>query len=173
MLIDQADRLAPRYAHSYGASGAQSRYRIRPATTPRIGSDVREVGRCGLSLKTHQSLPPWPPRLFQFGGQPVHIRLEPRPVSLQLGLPIGQRPQFIEHGCDVARHADLIGLGMISLRLCFLQFILELCAFFNQLRLVDLDPLQFGSMVGALPGILGASGQPERLIRSRAALRLP
>ena len=109
MLIDQADRLAPRYAHSYGASGARSRYRIRPATTPRIGSDVREVGRCGLSLKTHQSLPPWPPRLFQFGGQPVHIRLEPRPVSRQLGLPIGQRPQFIEHGCDVARHADLIG----------------------------------------------------------------
>jgi hypothetical protein len=115
MLIDQADRLAPRYAHSYGASGAQSRYRIRPATTPRICSDVREVGRCGLSLKTHQSLPPWPPRLFQFGGQPVHIRLEPRPVSLQLGLPIGQRPQFIEHGCDVARHADLIGLGVVGL----------------------------------------------------------
>jgi hypothetical protein len=52
-----------------------------------------------------------------------------------------------------SRHADLIGLGVISLRPRFLQFILELCAFFNQLRLVDLDPLQFGSMVGALPGI--------------------
>jgi hypothetical protein len=50
-----------------------------------------------------------------------------------------------------SRHADLIGLGVISLRPRFLQFILELCAFFNQLRLVDLDPLQFGSMVGALP----------------------
>jgi hypothetical protein len=56
-----------------------------------------------------------------------------------------------------SRHADLIGLGVISLRPRFLQFILELCAFFNQLRLVDLDPLQFGSMVGALPGIPVAS----------------
>ena len=34
---------------------------------------------------------------------------EPRPVGMQLGVPIGQGPQFIEHGCDVARHADLIG----------------------------------------------------------------
>jgi hypothetical protein len=40
VLIDQADRLAPRCAHSYGASGAQSRYRIMPTTTPRIYSDV-------------------------------------------------------------------------------------------------------------------------------------
>src|SRR4051794_35184444 len=40
VLIDQADRLAPRCAHRYGASGAQSRYRIMPTTTPRIYSDV-------------------------------------------------------------------------------------------------------------------------------------
>ena len=76
---------------------------------------------------------------------------------MQFGMTIGQGFQFIEHGGHVPRHADLIGLGMISLRPCFLQFILELCAFFNQLRLVDLDPLQFGSMVGALPSIPVAS----------------
>jgi hypothetical protein len=73
------------------------------------------------------------------------------------GMLVSHSPQFIKHGCHIPRHADLIGLGMISLRPCFLQFILELCAFFNQLRLVDLDPLQFGSMVGALPGIPVAS----------------
>jgi hypothetical protein len=42
---------------------------------------------------------------------------------------------------------------MVGLGPRFLQFFLKLGAFFNQLRLVDLDPLQFGSMVGALPGI--------------------
>jgi hypothetical protein len=102
-------------------------------------------------------MPPRLPCLLQIGGQPVHIRLEPRPVGVQIGIAIGQRLQLVEHDGHVARHADLIGLGMISLRPCFLQFILELCAFFNQLPLVDLDPLQFGSMVGALPGIPVAS----------------
>jgi hypothetical protein len=44
------------YIRSYGAFGAQSRYRIRPTVTSRIGSDVREAGRWGLSLEIHQQL---------------------------------------------------------------------------------------------------------------------
>src|SRR4051794_9927999 len=43
VLNDQADRLAPRCAHSYGASGAQSRYRIKPATTPKACADSQEA----------------------------------------------------------------------------------------------------------------------------------
>src|SRR4051794_24598531 len=36
-----------------------------------------------------QPPPPRSPRLFQLGGQPVHIRLKPRLVAVQLGLTIG------------------------------------------------------------------------------------
>jgi hypothetical protein len=34
VLIDQAASLASRCAHSYGASGTLSRYRIKPVATP-------------------------------------------------------------------------------------------------------------------------------------------
>jgi hypothetical protein len=80
------------YVHSYGASGAQSRYRIRLATTPRICSDVRKAGRWGLSLETQQPLPPWPPCPYQFGALPLQLRLKPRPI----GVAVGQNLQFIE-----------------------------------------------------------------------------
>jgi hypothetical protein len=110
------------------------------------------------AVQTSDQPPPSrPPRLFQLGSQPVHIRLKPRPVGVQLGVSISQGLQLVEHHGHVPRHADLIGFGVVGLGAGFLQFILELCAFFNQLRLVDLDPLQFGSMVGALPGIPVAS----------------
>jgi hypothetical protein len=49
--------------------------------------------------------------LVQLGGQPDHIRLEP-PRSA-----IGYGPQFIEHGGDVSRHTDLIGLKPAPRRL--------------------------------------------------------
>jgi hypothetical protein len=76
---------------------------------------------------------------------------------MQFSVLVGQGFQFIEHDGHIPRHAHLIGLGMVRLGPRFLQFVLELGAFFNQLPLVDLDPLQFGSMVGALPGIPVAS----------------
>src|SRR3954464_4160293 len=72
VLIDQADRLAPRCAHSYGASGAQSRYRIRSATTPRMYSDVLIAVAYRLP---QQPPPPWAERLAQFGAQPVQIAM--------------------------------------------------------------------------------------------------
>jgi hypothetical protein len=40
--------------------------------------------------------------------------LEPRLVGMKGGVAVGQRLQFIEHADDVARHADLIGLGMVA-----------------------------------------------------------
>jgi hypothetical protein len=42
--------------------------------------------------------------------------LGPRPVSVQLGMVVNHGPQFIEHVRDVARHADLIGLGVVDSR---------------------------------------------------------
>jgi hypothetical protein len=52
--------------------------------------------------------------------EPLHSGLEARPVGVHLGMPIGQSLQFIEHGGDIARHADLIGLGMVGLGASFL-----------------------------------------------------
>jgi hypothetical protein len=52
--------------------------------------------------------PPWSPRLFQLG-------LEPRPVGMQFGMAVSHGTQFIEHHSHVARHADLIGLGVVGL----------------------------------------------------------
>jgi hypothetical protein len=57
-------------------------------------------------------MPPAPPRLLQLAGQPIHVRLQPGAIRVQRGVAISERPQFLEHICDVARHADLIGLGM-------------------------------------------------------------
>jgi hypothetical protein len=45
VLIGQADRLAPHHVHSYGASGAQSRYRIMPAATPKACADSQGAAR--------------------------------------------------------------------------------------------------------------------------------
>jgi hypothetical protein len=50
--------------------------------------------------------------------------LEPPPISVQLGVAIGQGPQLIEHGGDIPRHADLISLGLVGLRPRLLQFVL-------------------------------------------------
>jgi hypothetical protein len=44
----------------------------------------------------------------------VQFRLKPRPVGVQFGVTVGQGLQFIEHGGDVPRHADLIGLGVVG-----------------------------------------------------------
>ena len=95
--------------------------------------------------------PPWPPRPCQFGARLFQFRLEPRPVAVQLSVAVGQRPQFIEHGCDVARHADLIGLGMVSLGARILQRILQLGALLDHPRLIVPDPLQLSSMSSVLP----------------------
>jgi hypothetical protein len=46
------------YVRSYGAFGAQSRYRIKPAATPRPCSDVWKAGRWGFSTETQQLLLP-------------------------------------------------------------------------------------------------------------------
>jgi hypothetical protein len=58
-----------------------------------------------------QPPPSRPLRLFQLGGQPGHIRLEPPRSAIDYG------PQFIEHDGDVSRHADLIGCGRAGLSL--------------------------------------------------------
>ena len=67
------------YIRSYGAFGAQSRYRIKPMATPKACADS------------------------QGGGQILHL---------------------IEDDRDGACHADLIGLGVVSLGAGFLQFVL-------------------------------------------------
>jgi hypothetical protein len=72
-----------------------------------------------------RSAAPWPPRLLQFGARLVQFRLEPRSIGMQFGVTISQRLQFIEHDGHVARHADLIRLGVVSLRPRFLQFIAQ------------------------------------------------
>jgi hypothetical protein len=55
-------------------------------------------------------MPPAPPRLLK-------LRLEPRSVSVQLGMVVSPGLQFIEHGGHIPRHADLIALGMVGLGL--------------------------------------------------------
>jgi hypothetical protein len=47
--------------------------------------------------------------LFQF-------RLKPYLVGMKGSMTISHSPQFIEHGGNVARHADLGGLGVVGLR---------------------------------------------------------
>jgi hypothetical protein len=37
------------------------------------------------TVSADQPPPPRPPRLLQFRRQPIHIRLEPRPIAVQLG----------------------------------------------------------------------------------------
>jgi hypothetical protein len=54
-------------------------------------------------------------RLFQIGGQPVHVRRESRPVSVQFGMAVSHGLQFIEHDGDIPRHADLISPVIPSL----------------------------------------------------------
>src|SRR4051812_28288783 len=100
------------YIRSYGAFGAQSHYRIKPTATPRIGSDVRKAGRWGLSLETQQPLSPRLSRSYQSGALPFQVRFQPRPVSMKGGMAVGQGSQFVEHHGDIARHADLVGLGV-------------------------------------------------------------
>ena len=85
---------------------------------------------------------------------------------MQLGLAIGQSLQLVEHGSDVARHADLIGLGVVGLGPRFLQLVLQLGAFFNQPRLIGLDELQLGGMAARVRTTSVA-------IRSRTMLQLP
>jgi hypothetical protein len=66
-------------------------------------------------LPSHQPPPPpRPPRLLQLGGQPVHIRLKPRLVGVQLGVMVGHGPQFIEHGGHIAGYAHLVRLGLVG-----------------------------------------------------------
>jgi hypothetical protein len=63
------------------------------------------------AVQTSDQPPPSrPPRLFQ-------LRLKARPLNVKFNVFVGQSLQLIEHGCHVARHADLIGLGVIGGRL--------------------------------------------------------
>jgi hypothetical protein len=55
------------------------------------------------------------PHLFQFSALPLQLRLELRPVGVQLGMTVGHGLQFIEHGGHIPRHADLIGLCVVGL----------------------------------------------------------
>ena len=64
-----------------------------------------------------QTPPPRPARLLQLGSEPVHIRLEPRPLDVKVNVFVGQGLHLVEHRGDVARHADLIALGMVGLSL--------------------------------------------------------
>jgi hypothetical protein len=60
------------------------------------------------AVQTSDQPPPSrPPRLFQ-------IRLKARPLDVKFNVFVGQSLQFIEHGCHVPRHADLIRLGVIG-----------------------------------------------------------
>jgi hypothetical protein len=65
-------------------------------------------------LPARQPPPPWPPCLFQFGTSLFHFRLEPCLISAHLAIAVGHGPQFIKHGSDVTRHADLICLRMVG-----------------------------------------------------------
>jgi hypothetical protein len=47
----------------------------------------------------------------------LQLRREPGTVGVHLGVMVRHGPQFIEHGRHVARHADLIGLGVVGLGL--------------------------------------------------------
>jgi hypothetical protein len=69
----------------------------------------------GLSLEPHQPSPPWPLRPCQFGARLVQFRLKSRLVGMKGSMFVRQGFQFIEHDGHVARHADLIALGMVGL----------------------------------------------------------
>jgi hypothetical protein len=43
---------------------------------------------------------------------------------VQFGIAVGHSVQFVEHGRHIARHADLISLGLVGLRPRLLQFVL-------------------------------------------------
>ena len=86
-------------------------------------------------------MPPAPPRLLQ-------LRAQPCPVGVQFGMTVSQSPQFIEHVGDIARHADLIGLGVVSFGPRFLRFVARGIALLNQPLL---NPFQLGGMVSAIP----------------------
>jgi hypothetical protein len=90
----------------------------------------------------HQPPPPRPAR-------PLKLCLESSPVGVQLGVTAGHGLQFIEHADDIPRHADLVRLGVVSLRPRFLQLGLQLGALLDQPHLIGLDPLQFGNMGSA------------------------
>ena len=63
-------------------------------------------------LASDYSPPPWPPRPCQFSARLLQFRLKPRLVGMKGGVAVSQGFQFIEHGCHVARHANLIGPGV-------------------------------------------------------------
>jgi len=86
-------------------------------------------------------MPPAPAGLFQ-------LRLKARPIGVQLGVFVGQRPQLIEHICDVPCHTDLIGLDVVSIGARFLRFVARGIALLNQPLL---NPFQLGGMVSAIP----------------------
>jgi len=62
--------------------------------------------------------------MLQFGTCAFEFRLKPRLIGMHLGMAVGQRPQLVEHGGRIPRHADLIGLGVVGLRPRLLQFVL-------------------------------------------------
>jgi hypothetical protein len=83
---------------------------------------------CDLSLETQQPPPPRLPRPCQFGPLSLQLRLKPRQINVQLCVFVRQGFQFIEHDGYVARHADLIGLGVVRLGarvLCFFARLLD------------------------------------------------
>ena len=71
---------------------------------------------------------------------------------MQFGLAVSQFLELVKHGHDVARHADLVGLGLVGLGLRFLQIALKLLLFFKQsgqLGAVSIaKPLQLGGVGG-------------------------
>jgi hypothetical protein len=62
-------------------------------------------------------------------------------VSVQPGLSLDQTPQLIEHAGHIPRHADLIGLGMISLSPRLLRFCLRCVTLLDQPGLIGFHPL--------------------------------
>jgi len=62
----------------------------------------------------YQTSPPRSARLRQLGSQPVHIRLEPRPVGVHLGMAIGHGSQFIEHHGVHPGFLVAVGAGVTS-----------------------------------------------------------
>jgi len=91
------------------------------------------------------------PNLLQLGGMvgmticvlahTLQLGFQPCSVGEQLGVAIGHGPQLSEHAGDILRHADLIGLGVVSLGAGFLQLIAQVVALLKQLGLIGLDPL--------------------------------